>query len=553
MKIDHQALLDEFCAEAQVQLTALEAGLLLLEKEPATTALLEELFRTAHTFKGNASVMGLSNLVQLAHAVEEALERMLGGSLPASPALLAGLLAAVDEFRQLLAGPATSSLKLVARLEELVGDPDGAPRRVGPTEAPLPSGEAAGRRQYLRVEAKRLDHVVDLLGEITIARARMSTLLDEAARMGLVDAHHDADRLYQDLQEEVMRIRMVPVAAAFQPQIRAIRDLALASGKEVRLEIEGGEVEVDTAVVEALRDPLVHMVRNAVDHGIEAPEVRVGLNKPRCGVIRLRARHEAGRVRIEVSDDGAGLDLPRLRQQGRTHGLLDEGAAEAEVRQLIFHPGLSTAGEVTELSGRGMGMDVVARNVSALRGTIAVESHPGAGTTIALRLPVTLAIIDGFSVGLEGETYVLPLESVVECIELPPGVPGADGPIGVLSLRGHPLPYLRLRHAFQLGGATPARESVVVVRHPGGLAGIAVDALVGQGQAVVKPVPPSLTGLQGISGTTVLGSGRVALILDLEPLLARLSAEAASDERPSAPSAQRAATTPSQVHGGTEC
>jgi two-component system chemotaxis sensor kinase CheA len=322
------------------------------------------------------------------------------------------------------------------------------------------------------------------------------------------------------LQELVMKVRMVPLGRTFQPFARSVRDLAQATGKQVRLELAGEDVEVDTTLAELVRDPLTHLVRNALDHGLETPEARQAQGKSPTGTLALRAFHEAGSVVVQVSDDGAGLDRARVAARARAHGLLgpDEALEEAALLRLIFEPGFSTAERVTELSGRGVGLDVVRRNVEVLRGSLSVESTPGQGTTFTLRLPLTLSIIEGFSVGVGAETYVLPLEHVLECVELPADERPASR-TGVLNLRGGPLPFLRLREHFGLGGERPPRESVVVLRHGAGRAGLAVDLLLGQGQTVIKPLGQLCQGLPGLSGSTLLGDGRVALILDVPALL----------------------------------
>jgi two-component system chemotaxis sensor kinase CheA len=346
----------------------------------------------------------------------------------------------------------------------------------------------------------------------------VGALPDDVGR-GILEAHHDADRLLLDLQEQVMRARMVPLGPFFRQYARTVRDLARAHGKAVTLEIEGGDVEVDTRIVERLRDPLTHMIRNTIDHGIESPELRAAVGKPAEGRLTLRARHEAGQIVMQVSDDGAGFIRSRIAERALDMGLAPETLSDQELLGLVFAPGFSTATAITELSGRGVGMDVVRRNIEALRGTIEIHSVEGAGSTITIRLPLTLAIIDGFTVGVGEDTYVLPLEAVRECLALPAGTHqnGAGG--GVMPLRGKPLPYLRLRDLFGHEGPAPIREHLVVVSQGDALAGIAVDALYGEGQAVIKSLGRSLGTLPGVSGSTILGNGRVALILDVAQLL----------------------------------
>jgi two-component system chemotaxis sensor kinase CheA len=297
--------------------------------------------------------------------------------------------------------------------------------------------------------------------------------------------------------------------------------VARAHGKAVRLVIEGDEVEMDTRVVERLRDPLTHMIRNSIDHGIESPELRAALGKPPEGCLTLRAAHEGGLIVIDVRDDGAGFNRQRIATRAKETGLAADPhqLPDADLLALVFAPGFSTAETVTDLSGRGVGMDVVRRNIEGLRGTLAIESIDGEGASITIRLPLTLAIIDGFGVGVGDETYVVPLDAVLECLALPSDSHRDGAGHGVINLRGEPLPYLRLRDRFKATGAAPQREHVLVVQHAGGRAGIAVDALYGERQAVIKSLGAGLDGLSGLSGSTILGDGRVALILDVPALL----------------------------------
>jgi two-component system chemotaxis sensor kinase CheA len=524
-----------FLTESEEQLASLEQALLALESSPGPESLLS-VFRLVHTLKGGASMLGFSEAVELAHTLEELLTRLKSGLLVLHAGLGTLLLQAVDGLRELLGleptGDASQRLpprelhELLACTVRAARSPDlGAEGGQGPAplEPAAPEHAPPERARTLRVGLDRLDRMLDLTGEISIARGRLSAMLRQPHRyshQALLEAHREADQLYLDLQELVMKVRMVPLGRTFQPFARSVRDLARSTEKQVRLELAGEDVEVDTTLAELIRDPLTHLVRNALDHGLEPPEVRQARGKAPTGTLSLRAFHEAGSVIVQVSDDGAGLDRARIAARARTQGLLgpDEILEDAALLRLIFEPGFSTAERVTELSGRGVGLDVVRRNVELLRGTLSVESTPGQGTTFTLRLPLTLSIIEGFSVGVGEETYVLPLEHVRECVELPEDERRA-GRTGVLNLRGGPLPYLRLREHFGLGGALPARESVVVIGQGAGRAGLAVDLLLGQGQTLIKPLGQLCHGLPGLSGSTLLGDGRVALILDVPALL----------------------------------
>ncbi|WNG40765.1 chemotaxis protein CheA [Archangium violaceum] len=522
-----------FLTETEEQLVTLERDLLTLESCPGPESL-RAAFRTVHTLKGGAAVMGLTEAVELAHTLEELLTRLEAGVLVLHSGLGTLLLQAVDAMRELVGlRPVTEpDLRLPAKdVHALLASTVEAARPIASSAGrgcAEKSGlevqaEAPNRERTLRVGLDRLDRMLDLTGEIAIARGRLTSMLTQAHRYSpqqLLEAHREADRLYLDLQELVMKVRMVPIGRTFQTFTRTVRDLCQTTGKLVRLETSGEDVEVDTTVTELIRDPLTHLVRNAMDHGMETPEVRQACGKDPTGTLSMRAFHEAGSIVIQVAEDGPGLDRERILARARERGLLgpDEERPDADLFQFIFEPGFSTAPRVTELSGRGVGMDIVKRNVEMLRGTISLETAPGKGTTFSLRLPLTLSIIEGFSVGVGEETYVIPLEHVVECVELPQPE-RTSGRTGVFNLRGEPLPYLRLREHLSLGGEPPSRESIVVIGQGRGRAGIAVDTLLGQGQTVIKPLGKPCQGLPGLAGSTLMGDGRVALILDVPALL----------------------------------
>jgi two-component system chemotaxis sensor kinase CheA len=517
-----------FLAEAEEQLATLEQGLLALERTSGPQPL-SSLLCTLHTLKGGAGAVGLTETVELAHLLEDLLTLVEAEAVVLHAGLGSLLLQAVDVLREQVGlTPASEPAQRLPALEvRRLLESTLKAARPGPARAAVPERSAseptAPREHTLRVGLGRLDRMLDLTGEIAIARGRLAEMLAQAHRytpQQLLEAHRDGDRLYQDLQELVMKVRMVPIGRTFQPFVRTVRDLGLAMGKQVRCELSGEDVEVDTTIAELIRDPLTHLVRNAMDHGLETPEVRQARGKNPTGTLSLRAFHDAGTLVIQVVDDGAGLDRERITARARAQGLLgpEETLDDGALLRLILAPGFSTAERITELSGRGVGMDVVKRNVEALRGTVSVDSTPGQGTTFSLRLPLTLSIIDGFNVAVGGETYVIPLQNVLECVELP-AAESRPGRTGVFSLRGSALPFLRLREHFGLGGSAPARENLVVIGHERGLAGLAVDTLLGQGQTVIKPLGRFCQGLPGLSGSTLLGDGRVALILDVPALL----------------------------------
>lgn len=388
---------------------------------------------------------------------------------------------------------------------------------------------------WVRVRADKLDELINLVGEMVIAGAGASLIAECSGNAPLVEAQSEVSRLMEDIRDRALRLRMVPIGETFSRFHRVLREVSRDIGKDLELVIEGAETELDKSVVEKLADPLLHLVRNAADHGIEAAEARVAAGKPARGRITLDACHEAGGILIEIRDDGAGMDRDRILAKGRERGLVPAGhtPSDQDILQLIFEPGFSTADAVTNLSGRGVGMDVVRRNIHALRGSVEIDSARGVGTTIRIRLPLTLAIIEGFLVGVAASRFVLPLDMIVECVEMPAGL-ARD--VGYVDLRGQPLPLLRLREQLGLHGERSRRENIVVVDCAGQRAGLVVDALLGEFQTVIKPLGPLFAQLEGISGSTILGTGEVALILDVAALVHAAGANASShfllSERP---------------------
>ncbi len=562
MEIDFDALVQTFKAESEENLCRMEEALVALESSGEDRELLQRIFRAAHTLKGNAAALGFTGLTEFAHKLEDSLDKLLKGPGSASTGLITALLASVDVLRELLEASLAGGLdiqdshrEVLERVAAEFNSPQAASQKAEPAPQTTERRSSAGRRtedgkgwdertHTLRVDIEKLDRMLNLTGEIAIARGRMRQLLDEQTGQNaesVLEVHRDSDRLFLDLQELVMKIRMVPIGPTFRQHIRTVRDLATSSGKLARLEIEGEDVEVDTTVVNLIRDPLTHMLRNAVDHGLESAEHRRAAGKDPCGVIRLRASHETGYIVIELSDDGGGLSRKRIAERARSRGLVanPEKMTEAELFRLIFEPGFSTAEKITDVSGRGVGMDVVRRNIEALRGTVTVESQEGSGTKFIVRLPLTLAIIEGFLVGVDSETYVLPLGVVVECVEMPAGEREAGTAQGIVNLRGRTLPYIRLRNWFQdrvsqVLGATGSRrqdaaykaaprEHIVVVEHHDLRAGLVVDSLFGENQTVIKPLGKVFQQLPGVSGSTILGNGHVALILDVPAIVREVS------------------------------
>ncbi|MGA7107444.1 MAG: chemotaxis protein CheA, partial [Terracidiphilus sp.] len=408
--------------------------------------------------------------------------------------------------------------------ENPAGAETGQKSAIGAGRPSNPGGRRAEETQCqvtsLRVPAAKLDQFVDLVGELVTVQARLSELAARRDDADVASVAEEVERLAAALRENSMNIRMVPIRATFEKFRRLVHDLARDLAKNVELTIEGAETELDKTVIEQLGDPLMHLIRNSMDHGIEPPETRLAQGKPPSATIHLSARHAGASVLVEVSDDGGGIDAAAVLARAVERGLAsaDADLGGAEILALIFQPGFSTAVKVTEVSGRGVGMDVVRKRVESLRGTIDVASKRGQGTTVTLRLPLTLAIIDGLLVRIEDSMFVLPLADTLECIELKrEEIERANGK-HVVVVRGEIIPYIRLREYFRMPGKCPELEQIMVVETESGRYGFVVDEVLGDCQTVIKSLSRFYRNVQVISGATILGNGSVALILDPERL-----------------------------------
>ncbi|HNV48684.1 MAG TPA: chemotaxis protein CheA [Spirochaetota bacterium] len=383
----------------------------------------------------------------------------------------------------------------------------------------------------VRVDTAKLDRVMNLLGEIVIGQAaitRVADLLSEQHSYQLKSALYGLDRTTRELQEQIMSIRMIPIGPTFDQFRRFVRDTAHALGKEIVLEMSGEDTELDKTVIEKIGDPLKHMIRNAIDHGIEPAAERELAGKPRAGRIRLRAYHQEGNVFIEVVDDGRGLDYPRMREKAIMMGLVraDEEVGESRLASFLFLPGFSTAKSVGDLSGRGVGMDVVKTNIDALRGVVTVESRKNAGCTVRVKLPLTLAIIEGMLVRVGAQVYIIPLLSIVESLRpRVEDVKTVEGAGEVISVRGEYIAMVRMDRFFGIEAdiANPWEALVVIVEASGSKIGLMVDDLLGQHQVVIKSMDGGVTASRAISGASILGDGKVALIIDTHGLAGELA------------------------------
>jgi two-component system chemotaxis sensor kinase CheA len=587
-------IVKDFLIESNENLDRLDQELVKLESEPSSKELLASIFRTIHTIKGSCGFLGFARLEKVAHAGESLLSRLRDGKLALTAELTSGLLAMVDAVRRMLAEIQTSERdgdndypELREELKRLqseereeaqqAADPGCAAEGVSPAagsesgiricEVVEPSAEGAtdvsaaapvyaavppasskaedaaaqpqnvesrGREsgvETIRVGVNLLDKLMNLVGELVLARNQLLQFSNATQDAGFHAVSQRMNLIATELQEEVMKTRMQPIGNIWNKFPRTVRDLALGCGKEVRLEMEGQDTELDRTIIEAIKDPLTHLVRNSIDHGIEAPAVRRDRGKEACGCLLLRAFHEGGQVNIEITDDGAGLNSERIRNKAIERGLISaqqaERMPERDIFNLIFLPGFSTAEKITNVSGRGVGMDVVKTNVEKIGGMVDVQSAAGRGTTVRVKIPLTLAIVPALIVSCGGNRFALPQVSLLELvrveaedrdkrIEMVHGAP-------VYRLRGRLLPLVYLGSELQIAEAAgrEAAVNIVVLQAEDRQFGLVVDEITDTQEIVVKPLGKQLKGIPAYSGATIMGDGRVALILDVMGLALR--------------------------------
>ncbi len=528
----------EFVVEGHENLDRLERELVAYEREGATPDRIASLFRTVHTIKGTSGFFGFARLQRLTHAAEQVLSKIRDGERALTPAIVTALLDVVDETRMLLASIEAVGAEderncdaLIATLCHLADGEPVAAEATEPTVAETPVSDAYVE-STVRVAIAVVDRLVDLASELVLARNQIARLSAARRDPALTAATQRLDAVASALQDSVMRTRMQPIGSVWAKLPRLVRDLASELGKSVRLELAGEDTGLDRTVLDAVRDPLIHLVRNAIDHGVESPEHRQEAGKPAEAVVELRASHEAGRVTIELRDDGAGIDPARVRAKAIECGMVTAEAAarisDVDAIQLVFAPGFSTAKKVTRVSGRGVGMDVVKTNVEAIGGTVDVVSCVGAGTCVRIEMPLTVAIIPALIVHVDRARYVIPLAKIVELVRVEASSPAFARVVAspVFRLRGSVLPVVDLGRLF---GATSADDSdgdsanvtVVVVQDGDRRIAFVVDAVADNEQVVVKPCGAMLDRLGVYSGATILGDGEIALILDVRGVARR--------------------------------
>jgi two-component system chemotaxis sensor kinase CheA len=525
----------EFLVESIESLDRLDRDLLALERDPGSRDALASIFRTVHTIKGTCGFLGFGRLERVAHAAESLLAGLRDGSRSMTPEIAEVLLRTGDALRAMLDGIGATGAECEDAHDDLVRDLSRL--RGGSIEgfgvAVVPAAAAATRSERrgsvadttIRVDVGLLDRLMTLVGELVLARNHLVQLADGGPDPALASASQGVDRITAELQEGVMKTRLQPIRTAWAAFPRVVRDLAVALGKQARLETDGEDTELDRSIIEAIKDPLAHLVRNAIDHGIESPGERTAAGKPEEGVVRVRAYHEGGQVTIEVSDDGRGVDAIAIRTKAVEHGVIavDQASrlSERQVIDLLFIPGFSTADHVTTLSGRGVGLDVVRTNIERVGGSIDVTGEPGRGTTFKIRIPLTLAIVPALIVTCAGQRFAIPQANVLELVAVGNEDLVAVHDATVYRLRDRLVPVVSLADEFGSVEGTPTTGYLVVVRADDRRFGMLVDGLRDSVEIVVKPLGRHLGGLDVFAGATILGDGCVAAIVDVVGLAHR--------------------------------
>lgn len=553
-----EALRKEFLEEAGYLLEQCEEALLGLDDEARRPEQLANIFRAAHTVKGSGAAVGFEDLVGFAHRFEDCLALLRMSPQLLTTELTSLFLRVVDALKQrvqqlrqggdapwdpkelmleltaathALQAPALGLSKPPAEAPAFGFFDEAPPAQARSAPPPPPTGEAArdGGGNSIRVDCQRIDSFMDIVGELVVVKSQLfNKVASYATDSGLQTIASLLDTIVRDLQDKALSIRMTPLKPLFLKLQRLVRDLSIKVDKPVTFAMAGEDTELDRTMVELLADPLMHMIRNSVDHGIEPPERRRAAGKSDTGLVTLAARQIGGRVVIEVRDDGGGLDRGRIVAKAIERGLVspESELSERDAYALIFQPGFSTAEKVSDVSGRGVGMDVVKTNIERLKGTIDIQSAPGEGTTFFVSLPLTTSITDGILVDVGGQPLVIPMDGVRDLVPIDQVIPfGTDGQL--LQVRGNILPMLDLSKVLTAGRRSrvvrlrQGRSMAVVVEGAGRRQALVVEAVVGQMQVVLKPLGAGLSEVPGVAGAAILGDGRVALVIDLATLLSQ--------------------------------
>ncbi|CUU10448.1 two-component system, chemotaxis family, sensor kinase CheA [Candidatus Kryptobacter tengchongensis] len=546
-------IIESFIVEAKEILERLDHDLIELEKRPDDAELLNAIFRHVHTIKGTSSFIGFEQMSELTHKLEDVLNKLRKGELKVRSDVMDVIFESYDLMKILLSKLENKDLTpleiedVVSKLErisngeiinsdeenlideEIKNEKYDKSVAIGDGVDFLQKEQSRVIDKTIRVDVERLDELMNLVGELVLGRNRLLQIISgivekfegEATSRELMDTVSQVEYLTSELQTVVMRARMLPIAKVFNKFPRMVRDLSREMNKEVDLFIYGEETEVDKSVIEYIHDPLVHIIRNAIDHGIESREERIKAGKPEKGKIILKAEHEGNYIVITVEDDGRGIDPNKIRRKAVEKNLITEQEAmsisDKDILNFIFIPGFSTADKVTNVSGRGVGLDVVKANITKLNGMIDVQSKLGFGTKFVLKLPLTLAIIQGLLIGVCGEVFIIPLSYVIEVVRVKSNQVHSIKDKEMIRLRDSVLPLVRLERIFNLGSNGEGKENLYVVVL--GLAekklGLIVDELIGQKEVVIKSLGSYLKNIKGIAGATILGDGTVRMIIDV--------------------------------------
>ena len=548
----------DFIAEAQEHIESAEAGLLELESKPQDKEILNQIFRAFHTIKGMAGFLNLGEIGSLAHSAENLLDFARKGELVLTGKNMDVVFESVDLIKKMIeclkvsaeAGepvPKQQQLPtLLAKLKAVSekrgrdsainfagGTPDGDAKLDAiladteqSTEEIVDKAKIHTVDTTIKVNTTRLDNLINMVGELVIAQLMIAEdvniALTSEQNLGRKVAHQS--KIIRELQELSMSMRMVPISGVFQKMTRLVRDLSHKAGKNINLSVSGEDTELDRNIVDKIADPLVHMIRNSIDHGIEMPQDRIQAGKNKIGQIKLLASHQSGNIVIEIEDDGKGLNKEGILKKAIENGMVsrDQQLSEQEIFKLIFHAGLSTAEKVTSVSGRGVGMDVVKKNIESLRGKIDISSIPGKGATFTIRLPLTLAIIDGQIIKVGPQRYILPISSIVQSFKpTAKQVSTVQNRGEMVLVRGQLLPLVRLHRIFNIESSVDdiTKALLVIVEEDNKKCCLLVDELLGQQQVVIKSLGDGLSSVKGVSGGAIMGDGKISLILDVTGLI----------------------------------
>lgn len=546
-----QEIIESFVIETEEILEVLDQDLIELEKNPEDHDLINKIFRSAHTIKGTSSFVEFDQMTKLTHHLEDVLNKLRHQEMEVNSLVMDVLLDGADFIKELL-DRFKSNNKEPLELDEIIQtlkdmfagkitEGTTAEKKQVVAEEKSEKTKESGRKsstpkfkdQTIRVDVNRLDSLMNLIGELVASRNRLSQLSIELSLENEGNEHltnlgvtaSQIDFVTSELQSAVMKTRMLPVGKVFNKFPRLIRDLAREFGKDIELKISGEDTELDKSVIEEIGDPMVHLIRNSADHGVETPEKRIAKGKSGKGIVRLEARHEGNHIVIIIEDDGAGIAVEKIKAKALEKNVINEDEArllsEKEAFNLIFAPGFSTAEKVTNISGRGVGMDVVKTNIGKLNGIIDVESVEGEGTRFTIKLPITLAIIQGLLADVKGETYIIPLASVSETISVKDEEIKTINNKEVVKNRDRILPLLRLENIYNVEGKEKKSDKnyIVVVGVAEQQIGVVVDRLLGQQEVVIKSLGPYLSSVKGISGSAIMGDGRVRMIVDIGELV----------------------------------